>query len=380
MMKRIDRYILRELIPPFLLAITLLSLYIMLNLLVVISDFMLDRDVSWGDLFRVLLYRLPELVVAALPISVLFTVFLSFGRLAHDRELTALQTSGVSLKRLIVPVIIFGATVSVITFAINDTIVPWSAQQYQRLLGQLLVRGTIPDIQVNQVFTDPQGRAFYVKRYDRVTKQMEDIVIYDPNGQTYTPQTISPFPQLITADEAKFDGVSWVLRDGVAHLLDEEGALTFQAKFETLSIKISDVIENLFVDQRQPRAMSFAELSERIQSFEQAGQRISHLVVELQLKMVVPLAALMYALFAAPVSLCFGFKGRAAGIIVSVLLTGTFQGAFFYAQTLARRELLPADIGPWIPNIVFGTVGILLILNVDRLSRMELGRWFSRKK
>ncbi len=379
MIPKLDRYIFKEMIPPFFLGLALLSLYILLNLMVLLADLMLDRDIAWEDLIRALIYRLPELVVVSLPISMLFTVFLAFGRLKHDRELIALQASGVSLKRTIVPVIAFSLLVSMGTLALNEYVVPWSSQQFNRLYRELISSGIALQIQDDTVFKDPNsGRHFYVERFNRETKEMQNVLVFDPYGQTYFPQISSGFPLIISATNAQWDGVVWTLENGLAHALDDDGNITDKIGFEVLEINVGDTISNVFVDQRTPREMNLQQLGERISKFQAAGQSVSNLVVEYQIKLVIPIAALMYALFAAPVSLGFGFRGRAAGIIISILLTGTFQGAMFYAQTLARRELLPADWGPWLPNIFFGLLGIILILNVDKLSRMELGRWFQK--
>lgn len=378
MIPKLDRYIFKEMIPPFFLGLALLSLYILLNLMVLLADLMLDRDIAWEDLFRALAYRLPELVVVSLPISMLFTVFLTFGRLKHDRELIALQASGVSLKRTVVPVVVFSIMVSFVTLAINEYVVPWSTQQYNRMIRSLVASGSALLIQENVVFKDPTGRFFYVKRYDKNTNEMRDVIVMDPHGQSYLPQVSGGFPVTITSTHAEWNGEVWTLHNGIAHAFDAGGNLTDKVGFERLEINVGDTISNIFVDQRTPREMSLRELGERIQKFQEAGQSVSDLVVEYQIKLVIPLAALMYALFAAPVSLGFGFRGRAAGIIVSILLTGTFQGALFYAQTLSRRQLLWPDWGPWLPNIFFGLLGIILILNVDKLSRMELGRWFQK--
>jgi len=378
MIPRLDRYILREMVPPYCLAMAVIIIFISMNLLALLAEYMINRDVSWTDLLRILFYRMPELVVVGLPIAVLFGVFLTLGRLVHDRELIALQSSGISLRRAIVPVVAFGLIISAFTFLLNEQVTPWSMQQYWNLLGRLASRGALPQIQDNTIFKDASGRFFYVKRYYRQTERMEDVLVYDPNGQTYLPELGGPFPQMISAKEAQWDGVNWTLRQGIAHVFDAEGALSYQARFETLTIKVGDAIENFFVQQRQPREMNLGELAKQIETFQKAGQPVSNLVVEYHYKLVLPLSALVYALLTAPLSLSFGLRGRAMGTVVGLLLAFLFQGALYTVIVLSRRELLPPDWGPWLPNIVFGLAGVVLIFNVDRLSRLELGRWFAR--
>ncbi len=378
MIRLLDRAVLRELLFPFLMAVAGFVLFILLNLILQLSDFVIDRDVAWSDLLRALVYKMPDLIVIGLPIAVLFATFLALGRLKHDRELIALQASGISLRRVIAPVIAFGLLVGLATFALNETTVPWANQQYRALLTQMISRGSVPQIRDNTFFKDAQGRFFYVRRYDPSDGLLQDVLVFDPTGTTYLPGARSPFPQLISAERAGWDGDTWRLEAGIAHQLDESGALSYQARFESLAIRVGDAIETLFVEQRTPREMSLRELAERIDTFQQSGYRASELWVEFQSKLAVPLGALVFALFAAPLSLSFGFRGRAAGVVISVVLTGTYQGFLFWAETLARRELLSPVWGPWLPNLAFGVLGLVLAWNVDRASRVEWGRLFRR--
>jgi len=121
MIRMLDRAVLRELLFPFLMAVAGFVLFILLNLILQLSDFVIDRDVAWSDLLRALVYKMPDLFVIGLPIAVLFATFLALGRLKHDRELIALQASGISLRRVIAPVIAFGLLVGLATFALNET-------------------------------------------------------------------------------------------------------------------------------------------------------------------------------------------------------------------------------------------------------------------
>ena len=84
------------------------------------------------------------------------------------------------------------------------------------------------------------------------------------------------------------------------------------------------------------------------------------------------------------VSLVFSPRSRSAGIVLGLLLVGLFQGALWWTQTLGRRGVIDTTLAAWIPNIVFGGLGLILFLRVDRLAnrvlwsrlRMRIS-WFS---
>ncbi|MCK4394806.1 LptF/LptG family permease, partial [Candidatus Bipolaricaulota bacterium] len=99
--RRCDRYVLREMSGPFLISLFGLLLFILLNLILSLSDLMVDRGVGITTLMRLLLLKMPSLLVLALPVSGLFATFLGLGRLVHDREVMALEAAGISLRRIL---------------------------------------------------------------------------------------------------------------------------------------------------------------------------------------------------------------------------------------------------------------------------------------
>lgn len=117
-MKRSDRYILSEMIGPFLISVGGLLLFILLNLILSLSDLMVDRGVGVSALVHLLLLKLPSLLVLALPVSGLFATFLGLGRLVHDREVIAFQAAGISLRRLLLPLVIAATLIAAADFAL----------------------------------------------------------------------------------------------------------------------------------------------------------------------------------------------------------------------------------------------------------------------
>ncbi len=126
MLRRCDRYILREALGPFLLALAGLVLFILLNVILSLSDLMVDRGVSMTTLLRLVLLKIPSLLVVAVPMSALFATFLGLGRMGHDREVLALESLGIPLRRILLPLLLAAAFVGVADFALYNWLVPAS--------------------------------------------------------------------------------------------------------------------------------------------------------------------------------------------------------------------------------------------------------------
>lgn len=373
MLKIVDRYVLREMAIPFLMATVGFLIFFLLFLMGRFSQLLVDRVIPPGTLFLMLVYQLPYLLVLALPVATLFSIFLALGRLGHDREIIALQASGISLRRIVTPLIIVGLFLSGADLLISDQLAPWGNRQFLNLyLQQFYGSRSAPQIRDNAFFKGADDRFFYVRHYDAEQNLLEDVLIYDLSGKIYL-QDGGTFPKVITAESATWKDDAWELKNGVIHAFDDQGNLRYKDRFDTMTIQVGQQIQKLVFEQRSSSEMSLGELSERIEAFRKIGRPAESLVVDYHLKIAIPLACLVFALFGAPLSLLIGPRGRALGVILSVLLVLLYQGLLFWtAEILGNRGDIPPAWGAWLPNILFGFMGLLLYWRANRLGRIDL--------
>jgi len=372
MLKIVDKYLLREMAFPFALALVGFIIFIMLNLILQLGDFLLDKSIGLWTVLKILFYKLPDLLILAIPVATLFAIFLTLGRLSHDREIIALQAGGFSLKRIVVPILIFGLLLSLLDLFLNEVLTPWGNQKYYTLIRQMILKNAAPQIKDNAFFKDAEDRFFYVRHYDRENNRLSGVLIYDMSGGLFVEDEAGQYPKVITAEEASWQGDVWELRDGAIHIYDDQGDLKYKARFEKLSIRVGSDLQNLFLEQRTPYEMSSRELRRRIQILRASGLSADSLIVEYHAKLAIPMAGFVFALFGAPLSLLFGHRSRAAGIVLSVFLVGLFQGTFLWMEALGKRGILPPAASVWIPHILFGGLGLVLFFLLDKVSRIDL--------
>jgi hypothetical protein len=84
------------------------------------------------------------------------------------------------------------------------------------------------------------------------------------------------------------------------------------------------------------------------------------------------MSALLFVLVGGTVSLMFGSRNRSTGVIIGLLIIGLYQGTYFWMQALGRRGAMNPVLSAWIPNLLFGLIGLLLYLRVDRLASRDM--------
>jgi len=370
MLRRCDRYVLRQMMGPFLLALSGLILFILINIILSLSPLMVDRGIGIARLLRLMLFKMPALLVIAVPMAALFAAFLGLGRLSHDREIVALESLGISLRRILLPLLGAALLVSAVDFATYNWVVPASEEAYQRdYLGIVFSHG-VPQISANKFFKGTDDQFFYIRRYDKATDTLYDVVIYDTTGQLF-PQAQSRVT-MITAEEGRWTGDAWTLSTGNVYGFDSSGLLIFSGHFEGLLIPLDQSVEEILFQSRTPAEMGISELRARIAQARATGQRIDKYVFEAHLKVALPLATVVFVLVGGAASLALSPRSRSAGIVVGLVLVSIFQGVMWYTQTLGVRGAINPALAAWLPNLIFGVIGLFLFVRVDRLASKDV--------
>ncbi|MFO8034430.1 MAG: LptF/LptG family permease, partial [Candidatus Bipolaricaulota bacterium] len=362
MVRRVDRYLWGELLGPFGVALLAFLVFIGLELVLSLSDVFLARGVGAGTMLRLLSFKLPSLLTFALPAGVLLATFLALGRLVSDRELLALQAVGYSIRRLLVPFVLFGVAVSVLSFTLGELVVPAAESAYREQLLTVLYRGEVPALQEDVFFRGQEGELYYIQSYkgDRAL----GVVVYDLQGRVFPPE--GRFPTVLTAEQGQLRGGDLAMQDGRLLRFGSDGALEEMARFEALTLEVGEDVQQAVLGGQTPGEMSMRELSQRIELFERSGLDPRNLVVEYHSKLAVIAAGAVFALLGAPLGVLLGRRGRAVAAIAGFALVAGAQGMLIWSRTMARREMLPASLGGWLPHIVLVVLGVTLLLFTDR--------------
>jgi len=363
-LRLLDRYILREFVGPFLGCVAGFSVILVSGLLFELTDLILVKRVPWQVVLKMLLYRLPGLVVTAMPVGALFGVLLALGRLARDNELTVIRGVGVPFARLAGWLLVACAVVSAVAYVLNERVVPWTNNRYQTLVREAIFKDPVPSVQEQVFFRDGDGNVFYVRQVDSANSRLVDVMIYQPSGRA--------FPRLITARRGVFTEYMWHLEDVVTREIGADGFVEREVRADSLDFPMTGSTVSFFGNQRTTDEMNRAELAEHIRLFQRSGINVTPFLVDYHIKLALPFASLVLALVAAPLSLWGGRYGWVFGLGASIGLAFLYYTLMALFRSLGNNGALPPLAAAWLANVLFGALGAVLLARADRAGRSLL--------
>ncbi len=209
-MRTIDRYILKQFAPLFLIGLTLFVLLLQLIDLFANLWRYLAYDASVLDIARVAFYYLPKCVSYSLPISLLFAAAYTFGDLYARNELIIIFATGMPLKRLGLSLFVLGAALSVASFQFEDRVVV-RAQKAKKEISKALLKQQRSSNEADVVVKSDAGRLVYsVDYYNDTDKTLNGLSIVERTE-------LGGFERYIQARKARWTGDSWTLENAVEY-------------------------------------------------------------------------------------------------------------------------------------------------------------------
>jgi len=351
-MKILDRYLISELTVPFLVGIFGFVLIMTTDLLFTFVDMIINKGVPAWAILRLILYKLPSIMVLTFPVSFLFAAAIVLGRMARESELAAMRTSGISFFRLSVPILIASVVVSAGAFFTNEAVVPFANRVSDRIIREIIYKQPPADVKEQIFFKDNFNRFVYVRKFYPGTSRMEDVMIYDLSG--------AKVPRVITAKSAFISPDKWELSEGAIHSFDDTGKINYAAAFSSMNIVVKDDFMN-FSDQKTPDEMNSRELVTTIKSLKKAGVNTSMLATDFQMKFSIPVTTLVFALLSVPLSIPAQRAGKSWGFALSIVVIFTFYVFASVFRSMGRGGLIPPLAAAWLPPVSVSLLGGILL-------------------
>jgi lipopolysaccharide export system permease protein len=357
-MRILDRYIVAELVGPFLFGIAVVILLFEGSLLFPLLNVIAEKHAPLLPVARFLMLKAPWLVVWAAPVAMLFASALTITRMGRDNEITCMRASGLSLRRIFAPILVVGLAASAVSFVVGERVVPRAEKKANRIINEIYLSQSIPDIQPD-VFFRTENYCFYVGAAQKKGPDSRDVLVQ--NILVYRLPEGSGFPEVMTAKHGESRGLTWEFRDGWLAQMDKEGFIKHQQHFESHTMDLSRAVQDFWMGSQQSQELSLKELQTQIKQFGSGGLPTESIETEYHLRLSLPLSCLVFALLSAPLALRFARAGSFAGLLLSVVLGFLYYNTIFLGKILGMNGVLPPALAGWMQNILFGTLGLFFI-------------------
>jgi lipopolysaccharide export system permease protein len=356
----LDRYVLREFSLFFALGlIGFIAIFVVVDAFEKIGTFLNNRA-PFGLVARFYLFRVPEVVVQVQPVALLMATFLSLGQLNKFGELTAMRSLGLSLLRILAPVFGVAALATLGGFALSEAVVPRANRERDQIFEEQIQRVQRIGLaeRADVTYLGAGGRIFFMRLYLVRENRMHEVSLQEFKGGRLV--------RRIDAAEAFWDGTRWVFTSGYLRTFDAEG----REKAEPFTrIAVGGIAErpaDFAKESRDPGEMNYAELSEYVRRLRGSGGRVANYLVDLHMKLAFPLLNFIVVMIGAPIATRLRMQSAALGFGLSVAIAFVFYAVMRVGQALGHTGAVPPYVGAWTGDLLFGLVGVVMLLRAQR--------------
>jgi LPS export ABC transporter permease LptG/LPS export ABC transporter permease LptF len=360
----LDEYVVREFLGVFLLV---LSGFVMLMLVFTFFELIgdiLKNHIPLSMIGEYLVNLTPSMLYQITPLAVLIAVLVTFGVLNRNSEIVAMKATGISLYRLVIPIVSIAAMLAVGLFLFDQFYLPQANRRQEALHN--VIKGRPPQTvlhpEQNWIFGQPRhgepGHIFYYQFFDPDRNEFANLSIFEFDPSTFA------LSRRIFAARAVWDAESgaWIFLNGWQRDISGANVTDYRQFLKTSFAEIHEDPGYFKKESRQAQEMNFGQLDHYIDDLSQSGFDTVRLRVELWHKLADPLTAVLMAVLAIPFALMMGRRDSLTGIAVAIavaLLYWVVDGLF---GAMGNVSYLPAAMAAWSADLLFGLVGGYLLL------------------
>ncbi|ACK64244.1 permease YjgP/YjgQ family protein [Rippkaea orientalis PCC 8801] len=360
-----DRYIGGQLITPFIFGVGLVSsLGVAIGYLSDLGNKVVDSNLPLIKALEILLLKVPEFTAYALPISVMLTTLLTYGRLSSDSELIALRACGVSLSRLIAPALALSLVVSGITFVFNELVVPTANYQATSILVKYLNEEHRFWQQKDIFYPDyeeislPNGETikrlkhlFYAEEFDG--ENMKALTILEWIGDSLN--------KIVISDSATWNANqnTWDFFNGNIYKIAPDASYKDTFGFKHRQFPLSKAPFEFALQGRNPYEMNIIQAQEYTKLLKMIGDQknLRTFQVRIQQKMSFPFICVVFGLIGSVLGARPQQMSRSTSFGLSVIIIFTYYVLGFLIGSLGLVGAISPFMAAWLPNFIGLAVG-----------------------
>jgi lipopolysaccharide export system permease protein len=362
------RYIAREMVVPVLIALGGLTVVVLTRDLLGYSDLVINRGLGAGAVLWIAFYNTVPLLAQMLPFSVLVGSLVALGRLGADRELLALEASGVSARRLVGPVLVFALAMTAVGYALTLLAAPVASRALNAAIQDLARQSPGAVVRAGVVNRIGHWR-LDAREVSADGTRLRSVILYIPSvGETIF---------ALRGQLEKNDAGSPRLRLEQGAVIPDPRTRPRLIRFDGLWVDMpEEAAEPVLNEDERLAAAGLSELAARARSSEidEVDARDAHIAFHRRLAL--PSATLVFGFLVLPLFLTRAQFSRGGGAMLGVLAILFYYGLVQLGNGFIQARSLPIAAGVWLPDAALGLLALGLFANLHRTT--SFGRHLER--
>lgn len=361
-------YLIKELLLYFFIAFLFFFMVFFVNQILLMAEDVLKKRVPLMDVVRLMGYSLPFIVAQSAPFATLVGFLMCLGRMMTDNEIMVIRASGKSFLIILVPVLVMGLMISIVSFFVNDYLLPLGTISYNKLYRQILYSDPTIELESNSVKRTEDATLVIGEVTDTM---VSDLIFIDMDDRGQMRLIVSGPTEIINTGEPgilmnlSMDSSTVCIFD-----LQEQDKYTVMNAGET---DMNVFASSFFSDSSStnPREMTSFDLFKYIKQITEEGTastlQMNMYRLEFHKKFSLPFASIFFAMLAMPLAIIFGkHNGMAVGLIIGIFLCVAYWAAMIMGQTFGIRQGLDGFWTMWLPDFLVGFAGLLFYLRLAK--------------
>lgn len=352
----IERYVTGEISRPFLIIISICGVIFASFTTAVILNEVAAGLIPAGTVAKLVFVKLAIALEILIPVSLYFGVVLGLGRLQSDSEIVALSAGGIGEPRLVKIILQVSLLTAMVVACVSLFARPWAYQQQYLLRGQVAAEFDIGYLEARQLLVNPgSDYAIFAGTVDHESRTAGEVIV-----QIRKPKVM----QIITAKNLfqpprdKDAPPVFTFEEGYLYELDRQGTNDLIGKFGTL---------NLTLAPPEPKTIGYKSKAAGLLALTQGRHRKD--LAELQWRLSTPVATVLIALLAVPLSRSQPRQGRFVKALAAVAAYAIFFNLMTFAKNLVQEGLVGAVPGLWWPLVLLGLLLLVLFRRPSGFAR-----------
>ncbi len=362
------KYIVKELLLYFSVAFLFFFMIFFCNQILLLAESILKKRVPFWNVCRLMAYTLPFVIAQSAPFATLVGFLMCLGRLMSDNEILIIRASGRGYATVMVPVLALGLVISVLSFFVNDYLLPAGTINYNKLYRQILASNPGVEIEANTIKRLNNSTVVIGDVKDGV---VSDLIFFDRGNDGKQRIIVSRDSKL---SSSRKEGVLMQMNMGeaVVVFIDQKERKNFdvlESSDSTLNIFDSAFFNHNYTT--SPREMTSYDLGRAIKSMSARDsynkRQLNLYRMEFNKKFSLPFGSIFFALLAIPLAFLFGkHNGQTIGLVVGLVICVLYWAMMILGQIFSSRNGMNGVMAMWFPDLVIGLSGLFFYVLLKR--------------